>query len=149
MPRMSLESFIGSFPNINNQQLNLLRNFYAAFDTRITGANRYIANIEPLFFYGAVAGTEFLTYAVTKMYIAFLAEASGQALTSAAGCNFSIYDAANAICGMYSDTNAYWDGAAVKYNHNAPRPVENIYFSRVSITTLAYFRFNGYRITLS
>ena len=67
MPRLELRDLLK--PTTTPEQEILLNWFYQTFDYTVTGINRRIANVEPLFFEGAIAGTEFLTYAATKLYI--------------------------------------------------------------------------------
>ena len=148
MPKIEMQDLIQSYSQMTPESINLIKWFYANFDNR-SAANRQIINVEPLYFQGASAGTEFLTYAATKLYIALLIEANGQALGSIAGSSFSLYNEANAINSIYSNINAYWNGTtnAVNYNHQFVT-VKNSYFSRVALITLNYIKFNGFRITL-
>lgn len=149
MPRLELEQVIGGYSQISPAQVNLLRHFYASFDNR-SAANRRITNVEPIFFSGASAGSEFLTYAATKLYIAFALEADSVIASGATVPVLQIFSEANAVMFNLSPLMPFWNGTTNAVNFvpvNAK--IENIYFSRVGFSIgSAYLLFNGYRITL-
>jgi len=101
-----------------------------------------------LYFTGLVAGSEFLTYAVDKLYLALNVKAGfGGALVNAVYyCTF--YNQANAVSFIADNTNPYWDTTAAAYKAAGNYlSVDNIFFSRVTLSSYLYFSFNGYKIT--
>jgi hypothetical protein len=145
MPRIELEQLISGFANITTEQLNLFRWFYQTFDNRMA-ANRTIVNVEPLYFQGASAGTEFLTYAATKLYLCM--EIQSTIYTLLASSNIiTLYNEANAVFYISTNLMPYWDTtAAIVKMANNDTTLKNKYFSRLTAGT--YISFNGYRITL-
>ena len=67
MPYLARENLY--MPSTTPEQRNFIENFYNAFDSG--GVHKKIANVEPLYFLGTIAGSEFLTYAATKLYLGF------------------------------------------------------------------------------
>lgn len=147
MPRIELEQLIQGASQTTPQQINLLRWFYSQFDNR-SAANRRITNVEPLYFCGAVAGTEFLTYAATKLYIA-LDFVGGSGAYSAGQNTITFYNEANAaMIGLYNNA-MLWNGTTTVVNYQGNDvSIKTIYFSRVAFGGYAAMLFNGYRITL-
>jgi hypothetical protein len=145
MPRLELNNLLR--PTTTPEQLLFLNDFYAQFDNR-SAANRRIINVEPLFFQGAIAGTEFLTYAATKLYIC-LSLSFGQVAINAAPSNATYYDAANVIFYIIANQSVIWDAtaAAPKYEANFFND-SNIWFSRFAVANLNTMKFIGYRVTL-
>jgi hypothetical protein len=150
MPRIE-EQYLIATVGLNPERINFIRWFYSQFDYRTTaGINRRIVNVEPLFYEGAIAGTEFLVYAATKLYLTLdfcIVYSAGQAATTV-GLNCIFYNEANAICLYIFNNCPVWDttAAVLKYTNN-PNNIKNLYFSRFS-STMNYIKFNGYRITL-
>jgi hypothetical protein len=148
MPRITLEQLIAGYPQIVPEQISLLKWFYESFDYRGAGANVHIANVEYLFSQRATGGSEFETYAATKLYIAFKVMFSWVSAASASAFQIALYNSANAINGYVNPQTATYTGAALNY---APHSVElhNLYFSRVAaLAGTSYILFNGLRVTL-
>lgn len=153
MPRITLEQLVTGYSQMTPEQINLLRWFYSTFDNQAVGANRHIANVEPLVFQNAIAGSEFLTYDATKLYIGleFSLSESGGAVHTATP-NIVLYNETNAAFYYYYDIiGAYWNGAtaAVNYVRTNTLTHKNKYFSRMVVTYHTQLYFNGFRITLN
>jgi hypothetical protein len=105
-----------------------------------------VQTITPLFFIGAVAASEFLTYDVKKLYIA-LELSSGQYTLAAAVNIIALFNEANVQSYTTCNLVPAWDttAALMKYANNEIL-LKNVYFSR--LTCGQYIRFNGYRITI-
>ena len=71
--------------------------------------------ITPLYYCGAVAGSEFLVYAATKIYICLEFCVNKTAAASATVGQAQFYDVANAVF-MFTQNNAIgWDTTAAAY----------------------------------
>lgn len=108
-----------------------------------------IGTITPISFTGVAAGTEFLTYAITKMYLGLQVECSYTSLNlAAANGRMDFFDNANAQIFTGGNCSSVWDvvAAAAKYSI-LPYVCTNIVFSRFSLTTYTQIKFIGYRIT--
>jgi hypothetical protein len=145
MPRIELSQLLQ--PTATPEQVNFLTWFYSQFDNS-SAANKKIINVEPLFYQGLIAGTEFLTYAATKLYIMYK---GGFFATSIAANIFytSFYDETNAFNLALVNDNAWWNVTSVAPNFSPMiANIKNIYFSRINIQSIDRMYFNGYRITL-
>ena len=105
--------------------------------------------ITPLYYQGVTAGSEFVTYVATKLYICLELHASyslGNA-QSASGALVVFYDEANAINGYGYNNMLAWDTTAAGWKYlRQVADIENIYFSRLTSGAYDYIRFNGYRL---
>lgn len=106
--------------------------------------------VTPLVYFGTIAGSEFLTYAATKLYIclefdAYVAQAS---LITNSGILF--YDVANAVCAQIDNKSVTYNttSSLLNYYTNFVKTT-NIYFSRI-VTNVVYtnMKFIGYRLTI-
>jgi hypothetical protein len=149
MPYIDQQYLIG--PTTTPEQKNFINWFYSQFNNR-SAANRQIINVEPIYFSGLIAGSEFLTYAATKLYLGlyiktFVAPAVNFAVASA---YLSLWDetGATAMIQLYNLSLA-WDVTAIGFKATPnPAEISNVYFSKATLTIYNYFIFNGYRITL-
>jgi hypothetical protein len=143
MPRIEQADLI---QEMTPEQRILISQFYTNFDNR-SAANRRIINVEPIFYQGVSAGTEFLTYAATKLYI-YLSMSLGSA-NAVARPNIVLYNEANAVFGGVSASCGIWNGTTLATEY-IPITLEsqNGYFSRIVVTGLVAFKFIGYRFTL-
>lgn len=153
MPRIEKQDLIQGFGQATPEQITLINWFYSQFDYSVAGSglNRHIANVEPVFFTGAIAGAEFATYAATKLYICFTMVAAATGAAAQATVQMvTIYDPANAAM-MYLHKNypMYEPVAAASWYTRPTTILNNFYFSRVGFTGYANLIFNGYRITLN
>jgi hypothetical protein len=147
MARIELSQLIAE---MTVEQKIFVQWFYSQFDNG-SAANRRIVNVEPIFYQGVPAGSEFLVYAATKLYICLEYQASSnQGAGEAAVNSSSFYDAANAVNFIYAPLTAYYDGGVpgVRYLPFTAS-IRNIYFSRVAVALFDYIYFNGYRVTLA
>ncbi len=131
------------------EQKILSQHFYQTFDNK-SAANRTIVNVEPLYYIGSSAASEFLTYAATKMYLCLsfayrLISASAQGTATIMG----FYDAANVSCYTITNDAITYNTTtpALNYNPNNMREI-NFFFSRILPTAACNIIFCGYRITL-
>jgi hypothetical protein len=147
MPKLELSQLLR--PTTTPEQLNFLSQFYGLFDSNV-GLHKQILNVEPLFYMGVGAGTEFLVYDATKLYIAYHLEFSMTNPLSFAYIHSRFYNEVNARSMFLSLETGYYDPVAgfVKYLTNNP-VIKNIYFSRFELEVFNYIIFNGYRITLN
>jgi hypothetical protein len=105
-----------------------------------------VQTITPIYYQGVVAGSEFLTYAATKLYIAlemefgYFAQAASQGIV-----NF--YNEVDAIDFIASNSAGFWDGAAVAYAGNL-LVLKNHYFSRIVTVRYLNMKFSGYRLDI-
>jgi hypothetical protein len=108
-----------------------------------------VINIIPLDYKGASAGSEFLTYAANKLYVAISFEVSYSASTAVPNAaRLDIYNHLNALCFCGCNTIPVWNTtlAALRYvEQNCKK--ENFYFGRIVCNVYNYIKFNGYRIT--
>jgi hypothetical protein len=130
-------------PTTTPEQMNFIENFYNTFDSG--DVHKKIVNVEPLFFQGAIAGTEFLTYVNNKLYVCLFAYFSGDATMVPSVLTVNMYNEVNTEIGRFnnnviSNANQY---------ANATLKMNNFYFSRIITTGYLFIIFNGYRITLN
>jgi len=127
----------------------LFNYFYSIFDAQSAGSNRHITNVEPVCYQGASAGSEFLTYAATKMYIAFKLGFGYLTTIGAAGCIATLYNEANVAFYYCQNNDVLYDTGAGGARYSGNTYVEyDTYFSRVALTTYTQLMFIGYRFTL-
>lgn len=121
--------------NAKPEQINLWRN-----------TSNLIAWVTcaPLYYMGAVAGSEFLTYNAGKLYIALEMQfcSAGDA---AAQYVVGFYNEANALKFQASNVVGYYTGAAVHFTANV-LTIYNTYFGRVDPAPATYMIFNGYKL---
>lgn len=103
--------------------------------------------IEPLCYQGVCLASEFLTYAATKMYLAFDIDFSTN--TGATGVNSAVafYNYLNAL-EFYFITNNPTFQAALAYN-SPNANYKFLTFSRMGNATFLNMKFNGYRLTVA
>lgn len=152
MPFISENDLIQGLPNCSPEFKNLVRWFYSEFNNR-SAANRTIVNVEPLFYQGLLAGTEFLVYATTKLYLCLSFDGShtsgGFVTATASGVQF--YNEADGSFYRLFNNIGGWDvgAAAFRYGVNSYNQ-SNFYFSRLAaIGSVTLIKFIGYRITLA
>jgi hypothetical protein len=131
--------------NATPEFVNLVRRLPFRFDQNHT------RTISPLYYCGAIAGSEFLTYDDKKLYVAHFVNFGSLNVHSPAvgGGRITFYNDNNQIS-YYGANNVFaWDAtaAAFKYILNNYL-VENIVFSKVVSGVYDYVRFNGFKITV-
>jgi hypothetical protein len=138
-------------PTTTPEQANFINWFYSYFNIGGKVAHRTIINVEPLFYQGGIAGTEFLVYSTTKLYLSLNTEFAGQLYNVYSGSGeMQLYNENN-VASFRSDNylmqyvNAGLELAT--YNNSV---LLNSYYSRIDPGVLVtYIKFNGYRITLN
>jgi hypothetical protein len=152
MPFLKLEDILR--PTTTPKQANFLNWFYSYFNVGGGVAHRTILNVEPLFYQGTTAGTEFLTYAATKLYLILNIYFSGNDMNERGSSAFiEFHDQANAVSYLGLNISGIYnvnESPLTNYMIN-PFTIENAYFSRFIVTNSVYslMIFNGYRITLN
>lgn len=150
MPFISAENLIQGYPIIMPETVNLIRWFYSQFNNR-SAANRTIVNVEPLFYQNAYAGSEFLSYAATKLYLCFHFHTNSSGAGAGTTSQYTqLYDEANTARTSLSNSIAFYNTStpAVNYFNNNVE-LKNFYFSRITSIGVSAIIFNGYRITLA
>jgi len=145
MPRIELYQLLRS--TTTPEQANLLEHFYRQFDNR-SAVNRRIIDVNPLYYQGVIAGTEFLVYDATKLYICYELAASYSVsdCVLVSGIVF-FYNEGNVISFSVSNNQPVYNPVVLNYII-LPDFIKNIYFSRVAFTNYNYVKFNGFRVTL-
>ena len=149
MPYLRQEDILR--PTTTPEQANFINWFYSYFNIGGKVAHRTIVNVEPLFYQGVIAGTEFLVYSTTKLYLSLNTEFAGQLYNVYSGSGeMQLYNENN-VASFRSDNylmqyvNAGLELAT--YNNSV---LLNSYYSRIDPGVLVtYMKFNGYRITLN
>jgi hypothetical protein len=103
----------------------------------------------PIYYEGAIAGSEFVTYNAAKLYICLdlVVNVNFSAATVNAGALVT-YDIANAAKSQEYLNFPVWNTTAAALYYNVPSfRLVNIYFSRITVTTYVFMKFNGYRLT--
>jgi hypothetical protein len=129
------------------EQQNFIENFYNMFDSG--GVHKNILNVEPLFYQGAIAATEFLVYSVNKLYLAYILGIDW-ANQNVSQINLTIYNEANTLSYTLANNYSVYNVANTNsYQYNNEIEKKNIYFSRIISNNCPNMLFNGYRITLN
>ena len=106
--------------------------------------------ITPMYYQGAIGGSEFLTYAATKLYIALEVEFSAPHIPPTASTpNITLRDEADVIdfYVAHSDFEFKPTDSTLAYYLKLFR-LQNVYFSRIETTLFSVMRFNGYKLTI-
>jgi hypothetical protein len=148
MGYLSLENLLR--PTTSPAQANFLNNFYVKFDSDI-GLHKKILNVEPLFYQGPMAGTEFLVYSINRLYLSLNSVISGQTyVVYIGGGEIELMDENNVTSFRLNNYLFQYVSAVlelVTYNNYS---IDNFYFSRIVPGVIAtYIKFDGYRITLN
>lgn len=149
MPRLELEGLLRNQVTTQEQDI-FISWFYSQFDYSSPGINRHIANVEPIFFQGAIAGSEFLVYAATKLYLALEFSLYDYGDISANFWRVELYDEANNVFGYAANHISYYNSSdATQHNTGINCLNYNLYFSRIIAFSYRYMKIIGYRITLT
>lgn len=100
---------------------------------------------EKIVYCGAITGSEFETYAATKIYIAKILRFDRRD-TSAVDAYITLYNEANAAMFRYINIIPYWDGNYKMVGNTIQ--TETVYFSRLVNAIYTYMYFIGYRLTI-
>jgi len=100
------------------------------------------------YFYGAIAGSEFLTYRARRVWLALQFGFGWTGNPTAANFGLSFYNEANVLSMVYNNSVTTFDSVAAQ-NEQVGNSfiVPNIYFGRIIAATYTYCHFVGYRIT--
>jgi len=133
-------------PTSTPEQINFISQFFAKFNTS-NGANKKIINVEPLYYVGAYAGTEFLTYAANKLYLVLNMEYAYLFSSGVVGEFINFLDETNANFYVKTNFSGVDSAGANRFNNDV---ITNFYFSRTTAAAnaMTWIKFNGYRITL-
>jgi hypothetical protein len=136
-------------PTTAPDQEILLNDFFRRFNNN-TGVHKNIRNIEPIYFSGLIAGTEFLTYVNTKLYIAFELSVISNVNITIDRWYIRLHDELDNVLFSAGNQAIFWNvtGTAPNYFGN-PILLKNQWFSRLFVQNYDSIIFNGYRITLS
>lgn len=109
-----------------------------------------ITAITPLYFQGAIAGSEFLTYAADKLYFCVNGKFNGStAGPVGAGATITLYNETNAISMYLQNTSMSWNTSTTAQQFTVNLlDVNSVYFSRLTNSQYTYMIFNGYSLTL-
>lgn len=145
MPYLRLQDILR--PTTQTDTELFLDQFYTKFDSG-NGANKKIINVEPLYYQGVIAGTEFLVYAANKLYIAYSLSIGITNLLPLLSYAI-LYDELNADTYYIGNMAAYFNQVTMQTDIIGNYlELKNNYFSRIGILSVSQFRFIGYRITL-
>lgn len=110
-------------------------------------ANFPPASITPLYYIGAIAGSEFVTYNINKLYVATDLSFDGLTTVAFGGAYATLFDKTNNISFVCCNSAIVWNvtGAAINYLPNVII-LRNVYFSRVTNSVALDIAFNGYRL---
>ena len=149
MPKLRLQDLLR--PTTTPEQANFLDWFYTFFDNG-SAAHKKILNVEPIFFMGELAGSEFLVYSVNKLYLALNFSISGLGTNSANNptVRTQLFDENNNNTYNFANDMIYYDTVTTTpYVSGNETSKDNLYFSRIVIVVVHLCIFNGYRITLN
>lgn len=109
-----------------------------------------ITNIVPLYYQGSFAGSEFLTYVNTKIYLCLCINPNSTGTTSPAAYIVTFYDAANAAFDYMSNQSITFDPVAAQNEQTGLSLCRKLlWFSRLTASTYLTMRFLGYRLTIT
>ena len=137
--------------NMTPEQRILVSQFYTKFDIGSGVAHKKILNVEPLLYMGVIAGSEFLTYALTKMYLCLSLCFSHPEPETTDDPTVNLYDETNTLFFVLEHNSIAYTGA-VLVDHGQTFEFTNCYFSYLTVSaTVPYkaMKFIGYSITLT
>jgi hypothetical protein len=147
MPYISLQYLLRSTTDPERQLF--LEQFYNIFDRG--GVHKKIVNVEPLYYQGFIAATEFLVYSVNKMYLAYKVAAykdTGSLQTNPP--YFLLNDETDNDSLLEGCYSAFYNTTLPQTEYGIlPAIFNNVYFSRAIVQLYDMINFNGYRITLN
>lgn len=125
----------------NNQEAQIL---WSHLNTTFT-----ITAVVPLFYEGTIAGSEFLTYAATKLYLCLECTLGAGGGGGTTGERVDFYNAANAVFFLSRLLlPCFHTGTLVMWGIVSDVTIKNFYFSRLlSSGQYLYLLFKGYRLT--
>lgn len=148
MPRQELQDMLCNRAETLEQWI-LYNWIFQQFDNG-SAVNRRITQVIPMYSQRTVVGSEFLTYAATKLYIC-LSLSAYYYFDATTTTHMQYYNENNVQMGILSKYTGYWRNLAV----TAHRYIENnytwknFYFSRLLPNNATFIRFIGYKINLA
>lgn len=128
---------------MRNKDFEIVRQYlYDTFD---------ITDIVYLFYQGVIVGSEFLTYASTKLYLCHTISTVGNLVAGGfAVCGTFFYNESNNVSHRMNFAQGYYNSGTPGINNNPVTAFEkNLYFSRLSVgASITEICFKGYRITI-
>lgn len=109
-----------------------------------------ISKIERLYYLGAIPGSEFQTYSITKMYIALQFDANASSPDQVVQYGLGFWDHANTDQYYNTNVTGYDILGTVHYVHSYFK-LKYFLFSKISHVANAYdqMQFIGYRLTVT
>jgi hypothetical protein len=145
MARIELNSLIG---NMTPVQQIFCSWFYSQFDNN-NAAHRIIINVEPISYFGAIAGSEFTAYVNNKLYICLEAVYLYNSISANVGV-ITAYNEANAAFQYFQNNALTFNTVTLVHNSLVNDCLTyNYYFSRISTVNYINMNFKGYRVTLN
>lgn len=133
---MALSLFTQDLKNATPEFKNLFRSILPIF--------AYTA-ITPVYYMGAIAASEYVTYDANKLYVALNFKLSYGSLTDV-NPYLNIYNEADVLKFVAADTSVLYN--VTPYYRSNYFDIDNIYFSRIGVNgTPAQMIFNGYKLT--
>lgn len=105
--------------------------------------------LTPLYYQGVIAGSEFLTYDVNKLYICLDFKAARPPALLADLASITVYKIGNIVSHTFEWNQPAWDvtAAGMRYiNNDIVR--HNFYFVRIVAAQYETMMFNGYKLTV-
>lgn len=107
-----------------------------------------ITAIVPLYYQGVVAGSEFITYAGTKLYFCLEFNAGGIDNPAITQNSVQFYDRTNGLSFQCTFSKMDWNATGAAYNFIPEEySIKNLYFSRIVQANFTRMKFIGYRLT--
>lgn len=104
--------------------------------------------ITPINFMGLIAGSEFIVYAATKLYIGLQIITNGT-IPSTVYPSLTLYNELDQARMVLQNNCTYWNASTAAVNYSANSCVtNNVWFSRIVNTNILQFAFIGYRIEI-
>jgi len=130
--------------NNNPELLQVFRTVRA-----LGGAWAGLLTVTPLYYAGSIAGSEFITYSVDKLYIGQRVFFDAGSTAATAGANrVTLYSAADAVFCLLSNNSVAYNSVDLVYKINNI-VAESVYFSRLATLGYNYMYFLGYRLIVA
>jgi hypothetical protein len=103
--------------------------------------------VRPIYYEGAITGSEFATYIANKTYLSLYSVVTTQGYGSSSPWYVELYNHLNASKAIYSNNVCYWDAtaAAARFVGNTLE-LKNVYFHRLDKINYTTLIFKGFRI---
>lgn len=127
-----------------------VQQFYSKYDIGSGIIRRKIINVEPLWFQGLLAGTEFNNFVNTKVYLALEVKFSSTGIVPGVVIPYALLaDEVDVSFFVCQNVSLVWDVTAVAMKYQANDIyVNNVIFWHLQNQIYTDISFSGYRITL-